>query len=183
MSDVINREGLEGILDKDSKEYKLFKQQLDDNLSLFLTKNHDYGDSFFKTWYKMKDNGILSAYSRISDKFNRFEHYILNLRNKEGYVCDESVIDTLLDMANYAIMTTVAIKIKSLPSEEPKADNSTATDTTDIVEPEDGWKERTVNKPASVSSPSLTPTPEPSCQLYHTADLPTIPRRTTGGDF
>ena len=39
MSDVINREGLEGILDKDSKEYKLFKQQLDDNLSLFLTKN------------------------------------------------------------------------------------------------------------------------------------------------
>lgn len=176
MSDVINREGLEGILDKDSKEYKLFKQQLDDNLSLFLTKNHDYGDSFFKTWYKMKDNGILSAYSRISDKFNRFEHYILNLRNKEGYVCDESVIDTLLDMANYAIMTTVAIKIiKSLPSEETKADNSTATDTTNIVEPEDGWKERMVNKPTLDNFTEHSPS--------STVDLPIIPRRTTGGDF
>lgn len=174
MSNVINREGLEGILDKDSKEYKLFKQQLDDNLSLFLTKNHDYGDSFFKTWYKMKEDGILSAYSRISDKFNRFEHYILNLRNKEGYVCDESVIDTLLDMANYAIMTTVAIKIKSLTSEEPKTNNSTTTDT---AEPEEGWKESRLNKYKSEVDKSTWNTPLP------TADLPVIPRRTTGGDF
>ena len=175
MSDVINREGLDGILDKDSKEYKLFKQQLYDNLSLFLTKNHDYGDSFFKTWYKMKDNGILSAYSRISDKFNRFEHYILNLRNKEGYVCDESVIDTLLDMANYAIMTTVAIKIKSLPQKETKVDNSTTTDTADTAEPEEGWKERIVNKPTLDKFPEHIPS--------STGDLPIIPRRTTGGDF
>ena len=175
MSDVINREGLDGILDKDSKEYKLFKQQLYDNLSLFLTKNHDYGDSFFKTWYKMKDNGILSAYSRISDKFNRFEHYILNLRNKEGYVCDESVIDTLLDMANYAIMTTVAIKIKSLPQKETKVDNSTTTDTADTAEPEEGWKERIVNKPTLDKFTEHIPS--------STGDLPIIPRRTTGGDF
>lgn len=100
-------------LDSNSKEYKLFKEQLEKNLDTFLTKNHDYGDSFFSTWKKMGVNGILSAYSRISDKFNRFEHYVLNLRDKGGFACDESVMDTLIDMANYAIMTAVAIQLNS----------------------------------------------------------------------
>ena len=100
-------------LDSNSKEYKLFKEQLEKNLDTFLTKNHDYGDSFFSTWKKMGVKGILSAYSRISDKFNRFEHYVLNLRDKGGFACDESVMDTLIDMANYAIMTAVAIQLNS----------------------------------------------------------------------
>lgn len=169
MSDVINKEG---ILDKDSKEYQLFKQQLDDNLSLFLTKNHDYGDSFFKTWYKMKDDGILSAYSRISDKFNRFEHYILNLRNNEGYMCDESVIDTLLDMANYAIMTTVAIRIKALTTEESEADTNKTTGVAKHVE---AWQERVVPNP-TLNSPSSTGDAP-------IVDLPLIPRRNTGDNF
>lgn len=66
-------------------------------------KNHDYGDSFSKTY---RDIGIISAVTRISDKYNR----ILSLaKGAEQQVSDESIRDTLLDMANYAIMTVMEI--------------------------------------------------------------------------
>jgi len=95
-----------------SKEYKTIKRLQDHNLATFLNKNHDYGDSFFKVWDKMGNDAILGAYSRISDKYNRFEHYALYLRHEEGLmVTDESIFDTLVDMANYCLMTAAAIVI------------------------------------------------------------------------
>ena len=61
-------------------------------------KNHDYGDSFNQSLDKF---GPVAAVVRIGDKMNRME----NLMKKEALVQDESVKDTLLDMASYCIMT------------------------------------------------------------------------------
>ena len=68
---------------------------------IYKKKNKDYGDSFGETFRKL---GIISAITRISDKYNR----ICSLATKsesERQVKDESIRDTLLDMANYCIMT------------------------------------------------------------------------------
>ena len=67
-------------------------------------KNADYGNSFSRAVEKY---GLVSALTRISDKFNRLESLILP---KEQDVKDESVQDTLLDLANYCIMTGMEIR-------------------------------------------------------------------------
>lgn len=73
---------------------------------LYDSKGHDYGDSFGETYHKL---GIISALTRISDKYNR----LISLATKpeeERKVKDESIQDTLLDMANYCIMTVIEME-------------------------------------------------------------------------
>ncbi len=67
-------------------------------------KNHDYGDSFHKTYL---EEGLAMARIRLGDKYNRF--CALSRKGAEQKVDDESIIDTLLDMANYAIMTVMEL--------------------------------------------------------------------------
>ena len=69
---------------------------------IFVAKNADYGDSFSETFNKL---GLISAITRISDKTNRLQ----SLCRKEAQVKDESIRDTLLDLANYAIMTAIEL--------------------------------------------------------------------------
>lgn len=71
--------------------------------NLYERKNTDYGDSFGRSVEKY---GLISALTRISDKFNRLESLILNGEHTE--VNDESLDDTLKDLAAYCIMTVVA---------------------------------------------------------------------------
>lgn len=66
-------------------------------------KNHDYGDSFGKTF---RDWGVASAGIRISDKYNRFCSLA---KGEQQMVNDEAIEDTLLDLANYCIMTYMEI--------------------------------------------------------------------------
>lgn len=68
-------------------------------------KNSDYGDSFGISYKKY---GIISAITRMSDKWNRLESLVLN--KAKPLVDDESISDTLLDLANYAIMTYMEIE-------------------------------------------------------------------------
>ena len=73
---------------------------------LYASKNADYGDSFGETYQKL---GFISALTRISDKYNR----LISLATKpeeERKVKDESIQDTLLDMANYCIMTVIEME-------------------------------------------------------------------------
>ncbi|MBQ0111750.1 MAG: DUF1599 domain-containing protein [Bacteroidales bacterium] len=66
-------------------------------------KNRAYGNSFDRTYNEL---GIISAVTRISDKFNR----LCNLaKNTDCPTGDERIADTLLDMANYAIMTYMQV--------------------------------------------------------------------------
>ena len=72
----------------------------------YIQKNEKYGNSFDKSLEKY---GLISALTRISDKFNRLETLILN--NDNG-TTDESLQDTCEDMANYLIMLAKYIESK-----------------------------------------------------------------------
>lgn len=67
---------------------------------LYARKNADYGDSFGKSF---KEYGLTMASIRLEDKLNR----IKALSKQEAQVSDESITDTLMDLANYAIMTLI----------------------------------------------------------------------------
>ena len=67
-------------------------------VDLYAKKNHDYGNSFDKG---MDTIGPSYGIGRIFDKMNR----LVNLTNgKEQQVKDESIDDTLRDLACYSIM-------------------------------------------------------------------------------
>ena len=68
---------------------------------LYARKNADYGDSFHKTFV---EEGMAMARIRLSDKLERFKRLT---KSNEQHVHDESVRDTLIDLANYAIMTVM----------------------------------------------------------------------------
>jgi hypothetical protein len=75
----------------------------------YARKNSDYGDSFGRS---VERYGIIAALTRLSDKFNRFENLILSSNGSKPLVGDESVLDTLLDMATYALMTYMELENK-----------------------------------------------------------------------
>ena len=75
-----------------------FKDIVKGMIETYVRKNHDYGNSFDKSLDKF---GLVASVVRIGDKMNRIE----SLVQKKAMVQDESIRDTLLDMANYAIMT------------------------------------------------------------------------------
>ena len=62
------------------------------------SKNQAYGDSFTKS---VDEDGLLVLKIRLGDKFNRISELIKNGKFKEN---DESLEDTLLDMAGYSIL-------------------------------------------------------------------------------
>lgn len=72
---------------------------------LYERKNHDYGDSFGQSF---RDHGILAGVIRIEDKLNRLKTLA---GGSEQKVQDESIRDTLRDMANYAIMTLLEMEV------------------------------------------------------------------------
>ena len=73
--------------------------------SIYRQKNSDYGDSFHLSFI---EEGMAMPRIRIGDKFNRFK--ALTKAPDAQKVKDESIIDTLLDMANYCIMTVMEIQ-------------------------------------------------------------------------
>jgi hypothetical protein len=73
--------------------------------ALYERKNHDYGDSFHETFV---EEGMAMARIRLSDKLNRFKK--LSRPDTRQMVNDESVKDTLLDLANYALMTILEME-------------------------------------------------------------------------
>jgi hypothetical protein len=72
---------------------------------VYQQKNHDYGNSFGDMYKKL---GIITAVTRIGDKYNRLVN-LISLPEEERQVKDESIRDTLVDMANYCIMTVMEI--------------------------------------------------------------------------
>ena len=72
--------------------------------ALYAKKNHDYGDSFHLSFV---EEGMAMARIRLGDKLNRFKTLS---RNSKQEVSDESIRDTLIDLANYAIMTILEME-------------------------------------------------------------------------
>lgn len=72
--------------------------------TVYTKKNADYGDAFGKS---MREYGPVAAIVRMEDKFNRLKNLMLGDHKQE--VSDESVTDTLCDLANYCLMTVVEL--------------------------------------------------------------------------
>lgn len=89
------------LIDSNVKE---FGNIIKDMINLYAKKNHDYGNAFERG---LDFIGPKYALSRLFDKVNRFATFS---NNEEFLVKDESVEDTLIDLANYAIMTLIAIR-------------------------------------------------------------------------
>lgn len=71
----------------------------------FKSKNADYGNSFSQLYQEFGDNGIITAAVQISHKYHRF----MNLAKGTPTKVNESLRDTLLDLANYCILTVMEL--------------------------------------------------------------------------
>lgn len=89
------------------KREAIHKQITDAMHDLYVRKNRDYGSSVTDTYEKF---GLTSFLVRISDKLNRITNLTLN--NKDNLVQDEKVQDTLLDLANYAVLALIELKME-----------------------------------------------------------------------
>lgn len=97
-------------------EYTPYEQKYMDIIeklkSTFLKKNADYGSSVKKNFDKFEsygyNEGLKYVFGRIAEKYDRLENLIYG--DHPNQVIDESIEDTLLDMANYAILATVSLK-------------------------------------------------------------------------
>lgn len=78
----------------------LLKQEL----QTYKIKNEKYGNSFDLS---VKKYGLISALTRMSDKWNRIENLILTHDNGTD---DESLKDSLMDLANYCNMTALILE-------------------------------------------------------------------------
>ena len=83
-------------------------------VELYSKKNHDYGNSFDKG---MDNIGIAYGVGRIYDKMNR----LITLTKKEAQVKDESIDDTLRDLACYSMMM-LAYRKRQIEKEHSKID-------------------------------------------------------------
>ena len=93
---VIAMAGHQYIVKEKIKVSQLANQMTD----LFKRKNADYGDSF---GLSMKKWGFYASIIRIEDKANRLDSLVC--KKNDSQVKDESIADTFIDLANYAIMT------------------------------------------------------------------------------
>ena len=74
---------------------------------LYEKKNHDYGDAFHLSYL---EEGMAMPRIRIGDKFNRFKNLTkISHMSEATKVREERLRDTLIDMANYAIMTVMEL--------------------------------------------------------------------------
>lgn len=79
------------------------------NLAKQITETYEKKDTDYKGSYheSVECFGYVAGIIRMTDKLNRAENLLLG--DKEALVNDESAIDTLLDLAAYAIMTAMEV--------------------------------------------------------------------------
>lgn len=92
------------ITSNDNQMKNPFKKYTDHLAETLQEKNKAYGDSFTKS---VEDYGLKVIGIRLSDKYNRIKHLVNNNELKEN---DESLEDTLLDMAGYSILALKYLK-------------------------------------------------------------------------
>lgn len=85
----------------DVAEFEKITKQM---FETYKKKNADYGNSFDDLFDEF---GMTSALIRMKDKYNRLKSIT---EKKDIQVKDESVEDTLLDLANYCILTVLKLR-------------------------------------------------------------------------
>ena len=93
---------IKDIVQKEKQEYKHLEICKELN-ELYKVKNSDYGNPFSKTYETF---GMTAPLCRIYDKVNRLVELNKSYNQK---VKDESIRDSLIDLANYAILTIMEL--------------------------------------------------------------------------
>lgn len=83
------------------EERQAISQACDHLKQVLLDKNHDYGNSFGETFAEL---GPISGFTRFLDKTNRLKQLLTDSKQD---VADESIVDTWLDAAGYAILNYI----------------------------------------------------------------------------
>lgn len=83
-------------------ELEYFKRSTEEMYEIFAGKRKDYGPTTTKTF---EEYGIVAMLVRMEDKFGRLK----NLSMRETVPNYESIEDTLMDLANYCIITMLEI--------------------------------------------------------------------------
>lgn len=96
------------IKELDAKDTKslIFQQITERMAEVYAAKNHDYGNSFGES---VQEFGLIAAAVRMNDKMKRIKSFA-KLCPEAMKVKGESIEDTLLDLANYAVMTLVELR-------------------------------------------------------------------------
>lgn len=102
LKDVHPKEG-EPEADSKKEDVDRFKEITDKMFETFKAKNHDYGSSFSNLF---KECGMTYAYGHMAEKLER----VKSLMKDEANVKGEGMKDSLLDLANYAILTVMEIE-------------------------------------------------------------------------
>lgn len=89
----------EAVVEASKNTENSFLRYTDELAKVLLQKNRAYGDSFTQS---VDDYGLKVIGIRLSDKYNRIKHLVNAGELKEN---DESLKDTLLDTAGYAILS------------------------------------------------------------------------------
>ena len=102
--EILNKENIETKIHECSstEDAKTFKSITDKMFETFKAKNHDYGSSFSNLF---KECGMTYAYGHMAEKLER----VKSLMKDEAKVNGESMRDSLLDLANYAILTIMEL--------------------------------------------------------------------------
>lgn len=101
LKEVNQKEG-EPKADSKKEDADRFKEITDKMLETFKAKNHDYGSSFSNLF---KECGMTYAYGHMAEKLER----VKSLMKDDAKVMGEGMKDSLLDLANYAILTVMEI--------------------------------------------------------------------------
>ena len=90
----------ESLVDENVLSFRAIQDKL---VNIYAKKNHDYGDSFNEGCDEL---GVGYAFSRIFDKTKRFQTLAKGIMNNNLSieVQDETVEDTIMDLANYCVM-------------------------------------------------------------------------------
>lgn len=83
-----------------------FESVLDEMKELHAKKDKDYGSAFHKSF---EEFGVTAGVVRLNDKMERVKSLV---KNGKAEVKGESLLDTLKDLASYAVMLYVELKNK-----------------------------------------------------------------------
>lgn len=98
-------EGLKEMAGSDTHN-ATFESVLDEMKELHAKKDKDYGSAFHKSF---EEFGVTAGVVRLNDKMERVKALV---KNGKAEVKDESLLDSLKDMASYAVMLYVELKNK-----------------------------------------------------------------------
>lgn len=90
------------------EKFELHKRILEEMHELYCRKNTDYGDSTHDTYLKF---GTAAYLVRMYDKLNRL--HTLTQGGVSARVPGETIHDTLMDLANYAILMSMELRMEN----------------------------------------------------------------------